>query len=83
MLLSQDPSDFDGAADDFLTQIGTVVAFACAQNERGLRSLAGVFGRKIQPNEFSDTYLQKGLAFVKLPEREAERIRCWQPQTKP
>jgi hypothetical protein len=79
MLLSQDPSDFDGAADDFLSQIGTAIAFACAQNERGLRSLAGVFGRKVQPNEFADTWLQKGVAFVKLPEREAERIRCWSP----
>ncbi len=81
MLLSQDPSDFDGAADDFLSQIGTAIAFACAQNERGLRSLAGVFGRKVQPNEFADTYLTGGLAFVKLPGREAERIKCWQPKT--
>lgn len=81
MLLSQDPSDFDGAADDFLSQIGTAIAFACAQNERGLRSLTGVFGRKVQPNEFSDTYLTSGLAFVKLPGREAERIKCWQPKT--
>jgi len=79
MLLSQDPSDFDGAADDFLSQIGTVVAFACAQSQRGLRSLEGVFGRKVQANEFSDTYLTPGLAFVKLPGREAERMRCWQP----
>lgn len=79
MLLSQDPSDFDGAADDFLSQIGTAIAFACAQNQRGLRSLAGVFGRKLQPQEFSDTYLTAGLAFVKLPGREPERIRCWQP----
>jgi hypothetical protein len=79
MLLSQDPSDFDGQADDFLSQIGAVIAFACAQNQRGLRALAGVFGRKVQPNEFIDTYLTKGLAFVKLPEREPERIRCWQP----
>lgn len=79
MLLSQDPSDFDGAADDFLSQIGTVVAFACAQSQRGLRSLEGVFGRKVQSNEFSDTYLTPGLAFVKLPGREPERMRCWQP----
>ena len=77
MLLSQDPSDFDGAADDFLSQIGTVVAFACAQNDRGLRALAGVFGRRVMANEFSDTYLTPGLAFVKLPGREADRIRCW------
>jgi len=81
MLLSQDPSDFEGAADDFLSQIGTVVAFACSQNERGLRSLMGVFGRKVQPNEFSDTYLPPGVAFVKLPGREAERIKCWESKS--
>lgn len=79
MLLSQDPSDFDGTADDFLSQIGTVVAFSCAQNERGLRALAGVFGRKVQSNEFSDTYLTPGLAFVKLPGHQPERVRCWEP----
>ena len=79
MLLSQDPSDFDGAADDFLSQIGTVVAFACAQNDRGLRALAGVFGRRVMANEFSDTYLTPGLAFAKLPGKEPDRVRCWQP----
>ncbi len=80
MLLSQDPSDFDGAADDFLSQIRTVVAFACAQSSKGLRSLEGVFGRKVQAQEFSDTYLTPGVAFVKLPGRDAERMRCWQPE---
>ncbi len=79
MLLSQDPSDFDGAADDFLSQIGTVIAYACAQSKRGLGALTGVFGRKLQQNEFTDTYLPTGVAFVKLPQREPERIRCWQP----
>lgn len=77
MLLSQDPSDFDGAADDFLSQIGTVVAFACAQSDRGLKGLAGVFGRRLMANEFADTYLTAGLAFVKMPGRDPERIRCW------
>ncbi len=80
MLLSQDPSDFDGAADDFLSQIRTIVAYACAQSRSGLRSLEGVFGRKVQSQEFSDTYLTPGVAFVKLPGRDAERIRCWQPE---
>lgn len=81
MLLSQDPSDFDGQADDFTTQLGTVIAFACAQSTRGLRSLQGVFGRRLQPNEFVDTYLPPGIAFTKLPNREPERIRCWEPKT--
>jgi DNA sulfur modification protein DndE len=80
MLLSQDPSDFDGAADDFLTQIETVVAFACSQNQRGLGAMRKVFKRIVQVQEFSDTQLTPGLAFVKLPGREAERIRCWQPE---
>lgn len=80
MLLSQDPSDFHGAADDFLTQIGTVVAFACNQNQKGLGALKSVFGRSLQANEFSDTYLPNGVAFVKLPENEPERIRCWSPK---
>lgn len=79
MLLSQDPSDFEGQTDDFTTQLGTVVAFACAQTQRGLGALQGVFGRKLQASEFSDTYLTPGLAFVKLPGHPAERIRCWQP----
>jgi DNA sulfur modification protein DndE len=78
MLLSQDPSDFDGQADDFTTQLGTVIAFACAQSQRGLKSLQGAFGRRLQPNEFVDTFLPSGIAFVKLPGREPERIRCWE-----
>lgn len=81
MLLSQDPSDFDGAADDFLTQIETVIAFACSQNARGLGAMRKVFKRVVQVQEFSDTQLTPGLAFVKLPGREAERIRCWQPES--
>ena len=78
ILLSQDPSDFDGQADDFTKQLGTVVAFACAQSERGLRSLQGAFGRRLQPTEFSDTYLPAGVAFTKLPNNKPpERIKCW------
>jgi DNA helicase HerA-like ATPase len=79
MLLSQDPGDFEGEADDFTSQLGTVIAFACNQSRRGLGALEGVFGRKLQSGEFSDTYLEAGVAFVKLPGREPERIRCWQP----
>lgn len=80
VLLSQDASDFEGQADDLLSRLGTATAFACAQSQRGLRALAGVFGRKVQPNEFTDTHLTKGVALVKLPEREPERIRCWRPR---
>lgn len=77
VLLSQDPSDFEGQADDFTTQLGSVIAFACAQSHSGLKALEGVYGRKVQPKEFSDTYLPRGVAFAKLPGREPERIKCW------
>jgi DNA sulfur modification protein DndE len=77
MLLSQDPSDFEGQEYDFMTQIGVVVAFACNQSRSGLKALEGVFGRKLQSNEFSDTWLEQGVAFCKLPGRQPERIRCW------
>jgi hypothetical protein len=80
MLLSQDPSDFEGQTDDFTTQLGAVIAFSCAQTQKGLGSLQGVFGRKLQATEFSDTYLPTGVAFVKLPGHLPERIRCWQPE---
>ena len=79
MLLSQDPSDFEGQADDFTTQLGTIIAFACAQTQKGLRSLQGPFNRRVLPNEFADTYLPPGVAFAKLPGRDAERIMCWGP----
>lgn len=77
MLLSQDPSDFEGQEYDFMTQIGSFVAFACNQTTGGLRSLEGAFGRKLQAREFSDTYLEQGVAFCKAPGREPERVRCW------
>jgi len=77
VLLSQDPSDFEGQADDFTKQLGVVVAFACAQSQRGLRALQGSYGRRLQPMEFADTHLPPGVAFAKLPGREADRIRCW------
>jgi len=79
MLLSQDPSDFEGQDYDFTTQLGAVISFCCNQTQRGLRSLAGVYGRKLQADEFSDSQLEPGVAFAKLPGRHATRIRCWKP----
>jgi hypothetical protein len=79
MLLSQDPKDFDGQADDFTTQLGTVVAYGCNQSPRGLKALSGAYGRKLQPQEFADDRLPRGVAFCKLPERPAERVRAWEP----
>jgi hypothetical protein len=77
MLLSQDPSDFEGELDDFTRQLGTIVAFACAQSQRGLRNMTGVFGRKVLPEEFSNSHLPRGVAFVKVPNRSPERVQCW------
>jgi hypothetical protein len=79
MLLSQDPSDFEGQSYDFTTQLGAVISFYCNQTHRGLRSLQGVFGRKLQAEEFSDAYLETGVAFAKLPGRQAMRIKAWAP----
>lgn len=79
ILLSQDPSDFEAEQDDFTTQLGTVIGFSCNQSKSGLRSLRGVYGRALQEREFSDITLPPGVAFCKLPQRDPEQIRCWQP----
>ena len=50
---------------------------ALQRSHSGLRALEGVYGRKVQPKEFSDTYLPRGVAFAKLPGREPERIKYW------
>ncbi len=81
MLLSQDPSDFEGQSYDFTTQLGAVISFYCNQTQRGLRSLQGVYGRKLQAEEFGDAYLETGVAFAKLPGRQAMRIKCWKPDS--
>ncbi len=78
MLVSQDPSDFYGQADDFISQLGTIISFACNQSSRGLAALQGAYGRKLQPNEFTDTYLTRGVALAKTPGENAERILCWE-----
>lgn len=78
MLLSQNPADFEGADYDFMSQIGTIIAFACSQSDRGLTALKGAYGRKLMATEFADSRLTEGLALCKLPQRAPEVIRCWQ-----
>jgi DNA sulfur modification protein DndE len=77
MLISQDPSDFDGASDDFMGQLGTIISFACAKTDRGIKSLEGQFGRKLRGTDFSDAQLPKFEALVKIPDRGSMKVQCW------
>ena len=77
MLLSQDPTDFQGEADDFLSQIGTCVAFACQSGDKGLAKLKPLYGQKLLPANFSDVELTTGLAYCKWPDTPAAKVRCW------
>ena len=78
MLISQNPSDFAGGDYEYMTQIGSVISFACSQTDKGLAHLSGIFGRKLQPKEFSENLLTKGLAFCKLPDHKPLIIRAFQ-----
>ena len=77
MLLSQDPTDFQGESDDFLTQIGTCVAFSCKSGTSGLSKLGSVYGQRLLPEQFNDKELTSGLAFCKWPDNPPAKIRCW------
>ncbi len=77
MLLSQDPTDFQGESDDFLSQIGTCVAFACTSGDKGLSKLGNLYGQKLLPANFSDFELTTGLAYCKWPDTPAAKVRCW------
>jgi DNA helicase HerA-like ATPase len=77
MLISQDPGDFDGATDDFMGQLGTIIAFSCAKADRGIKPLEGQFGRKLRATDFSDSNLPKFMALVKTPDRSLMKVQCW------
>jgi DNA sulfur modification protein DndE len=77
MLISQDPGDFDGATDDFMGQLGTIIAFVCSKADRGIRPLEGQFGRKLRATDFSDAQLPKFVALVKTPDRRSMKVQCW------
>ena len=79
MLLSQDPGDFEGPDEDFMSQLGTVIAFACSKTDRGIKSLEGNFGCRLRGSDFADTSLTKGMALVKTPNRSHMKIQAWNP----
>lgn len=75
MLLSQSPEDFDQEADDFLAQMGSIAVFTTAA--KSLRNLRNVLGRKVAPEEFSDSELPRGLAWMKLPGKDPTKVIAW------
>jgi len=79
MLLSQDPSDFEGPDEDFMSQLGTIIAFACAKADRGIKALEGPFGRRLRGSDFSDTALTTGVALVKTPNLSHMKVQAWTP----
>lgn len=75
MLLSQSPEDFDKEEDDFLSQMGTVAIFA--SSAQSVKSLRSVLGKKVQPEDFSDRELTRGVALVKAPHRDPTKVLAW------
>ncbi|MBF0555464.1 MAG: DUF87 domain-containing protein [Nitrospirae bacterium] len=76
MLLSQSADDFDQEEEDFLEQMGTVGSFALSSSS--VKSLDGVFGRKMRIEDFSDRVLPPGVALVKLPGQLPHKIIAWE-----
>ena len=82
MLISQNPSDFQKQSEDFMSQLGTVVAFACGGNVRGLKVLKSAYAvDHLMANELSDEHLPPGVALVKPNNRPHDRVRCFHPAT--
>jgi DNA sulfur modification protein DndE len=75
MLLSQSPEDFDQEEDDFLSQMGTIAVFN--SSAQSIRNLRAALGQKVKLEDFSDKALQRGVALVKLPERDPTKIIAW------
>lgn len=75
MLLSQSPEDFDSESDDFLSQMGTIGVFA--SNAQSLRNLRAALGQKTKPEDFSDKALPRGMALVKVPQKEPSKVLAW------
>jgi len=75
MLLSQSPEDFDAEEEDFLSHMGTIGVFT--SSAQSVRSLRAALGRKVDPEEFSDRSLPRGVALVKRPQKEATKVLAW------
>lgn len=75
MLLSQSPEDFDKETDDFLSQMGTIIVFT--SNAKSLRNLRTALGKRVEPEQFSDKELPRGVAWVKMAGREPVKVIAW------
>ena len=67
--------NFDQEADDFLSQMGSIVVFSSAT--KSVRNLRAALGRRITPEEFSDSELPRGVAWMKLPGRDPTKVLAW------
>jgi hypothetical protein len=75
MLLSQSPEDFDQEADDFLSQMGSILVFASVA--RSVKNLRAALGKKLNPEELGDKALGRGIALAKLPGMDPIKIIAW------
>jgi hypothetical protein len=69
MLISQSPNDFEGEEDDFLAEMGLVVAFSTNADPKAVRRIIGPMANL--------TALEPGQAWAKLREPVARHIRAW------
>lgn len=76
MLISQSPDDFSGVADDFLAEMGLVVAFNTNASQRNVNRILG--------NRARLTTLETGQCFVKRREDpKSKRILAWSNENRP
>nr|VFK30085.1 MAG: DNA sulfur modification protein DndE [Candidatus Kentron sp. MB]VFK75049.1 MAG: DNA sulfur modification protein DndE [Candidatus Kentron sp. MB] len=78
MLLSQSPDDFEQEDDDFLEQMGTIGVFASSSKK--VKNLFAAFSRSLKVNDVSDKALPAGVAYVKIPGKDAKKLIAWENQ---
>ena len=69
MLKSQSPNDFEREEDDFLAEMGLVVAFSTNADPKAVGRIIGPMANL--------TALEPGQAWAKLREPDARHIRAW------